>query len=249
MTWPRRSSTLSPSVCAASERNLKPFRRSARHQARTCSISMDIHQESSTVASVAQAHHAEVVAPGHMGSRHCALANRLRQLQSRVHRIFVYEAGPCGDRLSRSLTTKRLAKGTKPIQELRWQTQVRLGPRERPRSTREQTPNPVVVAMARELRAFLWASAQDVPRTPATTTVGSCAQCSEGLRRPSAETQPRCGVARGGVQRRQEPSSLERGRPLTNARQGGHNPRIAARSPVVSSWLRLCRGASRREKE
>ena len=105
-----------------------------------------------------------------MGPRHCALANRLRQLQStRVHRIFVYEARPPGDGLSRSLTTKRLAKGTKPIQGLlRWQTQVRLGPRERPRSTREQTPNPVVVAMARELRAFLWASAQDVPRTPAT---------------------------------------------------------------------------------
>jgi hypothetical protein len=57
------------------------------------------------------------------------------------------------------------------------------------------------------------------------------------------EAPPRCGVTLGGVTRLVSGhSSLERGRPPTDARQVVPNPRIAAGSPVVSDWLRLFRG-------
>ena len=67
------------------------------HQSRTRDVGLDVHTESLAVASVAQAHHAAVVALGTIGTRLCAIDTLLRQLQSKsAHRIFVYEAGPCG---------------------------------------------------------------------------------------------------------------------------------------------------------
>ena len=59
----------------------------------------------------------------------------------------------------------RLAKLPQPIQDVRWQAQVRLGQRYRQLSARGKTPHQVVVAIARELSAFLWALAQQVPVT------------------------------------------------------------------------------------
>ena len=59
----------------------------------------------------------------------------------------------------------RLAKLPKPIQDVRWKAQVRLGTRSRQLSARGKNPHQVVVAMARELRAFLGAMAQQVPVT------------------------------------------------------------------------------------
>jgi transposase len=74
-------------------------------QSRTLSVGMDVHQESMAVASVAQDHGAEVVSLGTLGTRQCDLAKLLRQLQSKGQQlVFVYEAGPCGSWLSRSLT-------------------------------------------------------------------------------------------------------------------------------------------------
>src|SRR5215470_13202150 len=60
----------------------------------------------------------------------------------------------------------RLAKVPKAIQDLSWKAQVRLCKRYRQLSARGKNPNQVVVAIARELRAFMWAMAQEILLTP-----------------------------------------------------------------------------------
>ena len=60
----------------------------------------------------------------------------------------------------------RLEKVPQPIQDISWKAQVRLCKRYRQLSTRGKNPNQVVVAIARELSAFMWAIAQGVPLTP-----------------------------------------------------------------------------------
>jgi hypothetical protein len=66
-------------------------------QSRTLSVGLEVHKESRAVASVATAHHAEVVSLGTIGPRPCDSDTLIRQLQAkRSHRSFVYEAGPCG---------------------------------------------------------------------------------------------------------------------------------------------------------
>ena len=76
-------------------------------QSSTLYVGMDVHKESIAVASVAQEHGAEVVSLGTIGTRHCDLDKLLRQLQSKSKQlVFVYEAGPCGSWLSRSLMNK-----------------------------------------------------------------------------------------------------------------------------------------------
>src|SRR5712691_5844202 len=82
-------------------------RRSAMPQSRTLYVGMDVHTASIAVASVAQAHGAEVVSLGTIGTRQCAIAKLLRHLQSKGPQlVFVYAAGPGGSWLSRSLTNK-----------------------------------------------------------------------------------------------------------------------------------------------
>jgi len=77
------------------------------HQSSTLYLGLDVHKESIAVAYVAQAHHAEVVSRGHIGTRQCDLDQLIQKRQSKSkHLIFVYEAGPCGDWLSRSLAQK-----------------------------------------------------------------------------------------------------------------------------------------------
>ena len=66
---------------------------------------------------------------------------------------------------------RRLEKGPQAIQALSWQAQGRLCKRYRQLSARGKNPHQVLVAIARELRAFMWAMAQEVPRTPSSETV------------------------------------------------------------------------------
>jgi transposase len=74
-------------------------------QSSTLSVGLDGHKDSIAVASVAQAHHAEVVSRGTIGTRQCDLAHLIRRLQSKSpHLVLVDEAGPCGYGLSRYLT-------------------------------------------------------------------------------------------------------------------------------------------------
>jgi transposase len=60
----------------------------------------------------------------------------------------------------------RLEKGPKPIQDLSWKAQVRLCKRYRQWLARGKHAHQVVVAIARELSACMWAMAQEVPLTP-----------------------------------------------------------------------------------
>ena len=59
----------------------------------------------------------------------------------------------------------RLEKLPKPIQDTSWKAQVRLCKRYRQLSARGKNPNTVVVAIARERVAFMWAIAKQVPVT------------------------------------------------------------------------------------
>jgi transposase len=60
----------------------------------------------------------------------------------------------------------RLEKVAQPLQAISWKAQVRLCKRYRQLIARGKPPHQVVVAIARELRAFMWAIAQEVPLTP-----------------------------------------------------------------------------------
>ena len=59
----------------------------------------------------------------------------------------------------------RLEKVSKPIQDISWKAQIRLCKRYRQLSARGKHANQVVVAIARELSAFMWAIAQEVSLT------------------------------------------------------------------------------------
>ena len=67
----------------------------------------------------------------------------------------------------------RLETRPKPIQDISWKAQVRLCKRYRRLIGRGKNPTQVVVAIARELSAFIWAIAREVPLTPWTETVES----------------------------------------------------------------------------
>lgn len=74
-------------------------------QSRTLDIGMDVHKDSMAVAYGAKDHAADVIYLGPSGTRHGDIDHRIRKLHSKApHRVFVSEAGPCGDGLSRYLT-------------------------------------------------------------------------------------------------------------------------------------------------
>jgi transposase len=60
---------------------------------------------------------------------------------------------------------RRLEKLPQPIQDTSWKAQGRLCNRYRHLSARGKNPHQVVVAIARELIAFMWAIAKQVPVT------------------------------------------------------------------------------------
>jgi transposase len=77
------------------------------NQSRTLDVGMDVHQDSIAVAYVAQDHGAEVPDLGTIGTRQADIDHLVRKLQSKAHhRVFVYEAGPCGYWLYRYLSKK-----------------------------------------------------------------------------------------------------------------------------------------------
>ena len=78
------------------------------HQSSTLDVGLDVHQESMAVAYVAKAHDAEVVDRGAIGTRQCDIDTLIRKLQAKSKPlVFVDEAGPWGNWLSRDLTQKR----------------------------------------------------------------------------------------------------------------------------------------------
>ena len=69
-------------------------------QSGTRYVGMDGQKASIAVASRAQDHGAAVVSLGTVGTRQGASDTLIRQRQSKSpQRVFVYEAGPCGDGL------------------------------------------------------------------------------------------------------------------------------------------------------
>jgi hypothetical protein len=60
-------------------------------------------------------------------------------------------------------TVTRAALGRKPIQDLGWKAQVRLYKRFRRLVARGKHPDLAVTAVTRELIAFMWANAKEVP--------------------------------------------------------------------------------------
>jgi transposase len=65
---------------------------------------MAVHKDAIAVAYVAQEHGAEVLYLGTIGTRQCDIAPLIRKMQSKAKQlVFVYEAGPCGSWLYRSL--------------------------------------------------------------------------------------------------------------------------------------------------
>jgi len=73
-------------------------------QSRTLCVGLDVHQETMAVASVAQDPGAAGPDVGPSGTRQSASETRIRTMPSTAPpRIFLYDAGPCGSWLSRSL--------------------------------------------------------------------------------------------------------------------------------------------------
>jgi transposase len=75
------------------------------YHASTLDVGLDVHKDSIAVADVAKDHDAEVIYLGTIGTRPCDIDQLVRKLQAKAkHLVFIYEAGPCGDWLSRDLT-------------------------------------------------------------------------------------------------------------------------------------------------
>ena len=113
-----------------------------------------------------------------------------------------------------------------PIQDMRGTAQGRLGKAQRYRQliARGKNAHQVVVAIARELRACMWAMAQEVPLTPETETVARPQSLARGLPRPAEETPPRLSATLDGVKRRKE-TLVPRARPALDGRaEGGSQP-------------------------
>jgi len=60
---------------------------------------------------------------------------------------------------------KRIEALPKPVRDIAWKAQVRLCGRFRRMLARGKNPNVVVTAIAREMAAFMWAIAREVPIT------------------------------------------------------------------------------------
>jgi hypothetical protein len=95
----------------------------------------------------------------------------------------------------------RLDKLPTAIQASSWKAQVRLCKRYRQLMATGKHAKQVVVAIARECSAFLWAIAQQGAGSPKASR-GRCVDTPvKGFQPLSEEAQPRCGVTRGGVMR------------------------------------------------
>jgi transposase len=92
------------------ERSINIYkRRSAKAQASTLFVGLDVHKETIAVAYVAEERGAEVVSLGTIGTRQGDIDKLIRKLQGKGQRLhFVYEAGPWGYWLYRYLMKKKL---------------------------------------------------------------------------------------------------------------------------------------------
>ena len=135
----------------------------------------------------------------------------------------------------------RLEQTPKTIQDISWKAQMRLCKRCRSLTTRGKHANQVVVAIARELAACIWAIAHAVPmaRETARPLMIHPQTRRETLRHEERHSDDRTSGSRGVAQSSpalrggKQPAGLERGRRPTDTCQVVANPRRSAGSPVV----------------
>ena len=118
----------------------------------------------------------------------------------------------------------RLAKLPTAIQTISWKAQVRLCTRYRSLMATGNHAHQVVVAIARALRACMWAMAQQVPVPPQASRWRWLARSFRGFQRLSAEAQPRCGVTLGGVMRPQGMRVPRMRQAPDGGKEGGSQP-------------------------
>ena len=104
---------------------------------------------------------------------------------------------------------------------------------------RGKNAHQVVVAMARELSAFLWAIAKQVTVLPKAR--GSVKQKRTGFERLSEEAQPRCGVILGSVKRPQGMLVPRVRQAPDGGKEGGSQPTDISVINRRFYWLRLFR--------
>jgi transposase len=98
----------------------------------------------------------------------------------------------------------RLEKLPTALQAISWKAQVRLCKRYRHLMAQGKNAHQVVVAIARELRAFMWAIAKHIAVPPkAERRLLVCSQSTTRFSRLSEEAPPRCGATLGSVTRPQ----------------------------------------------
>jgi hypothetical protein len=119
----------------------------------------------------------------------------------------------------------------KALQDIGWKAQLRLCKRFRRLVARGKHPNVAVTAIARELIAFMWAVAKEVPLAHEPR-----AGATEQGRHPGKQAQSST-TLRGGFGR---PSCLERGRRFDGPQYGGTQPTDISRINRRQYWCRLC---------
>jgi hypothetical protein len=87
-------------------------------QSSTFCIGMAVHQDAIAVTTVALDRSAKILDLGTNSTRHGDSDNLIRKIESKAtHLVYVYKAGPCGSRFSRSLSEKK-ATTTRPWHRL-----------------------------------------------------------------------------------------------------------------------------------
>ena len=101
---------------------------------------------------------------------------------------------------------------------------MRLCTRDRPLMATGKHAQPVVVAMARALRACMWAMAKQVAGSPKAYRGRRVDAHVRGVHPLSAATPPRCGVTLGGVMRPQGTLVPRRRQAPDGCTEGGSQP-------------------------
>ena len=173
-------------------------------QSNTLDVGMDVHKESIAVAYGAHAHGAEVISLGTIGTRQYDIDTLLRQRRSkRKQLVFVYDAGPCGSWLYRSL----MQQG-----DVCWVVAPSCMPTKA--GDRVKTDRRDAMHLARLMRArdlTLWMCPPSTMQ-PSATCAGHGKRPSGIARRPRCGSQPSCcgtlSARRGRAQRASGPPAL-----------------------------------------
>jgi transposase len=136
----------------------------------------------------------------------------------------------------------RLEQLPQAIQTIGWNAQVRLCQRFRHLTARGKHANQVVGAIAREMAAFIWAIAREVPMARETSRPFRVHRHAlGGILRRAAERQPRFGAILAGVKRLQETRVPRSRQALDGHKSGGTQPTAISVINRRDDWLLLCR--------